>query len=201
MLTWKAGKRIRLTIIISLTLGLALPFYVIPNAMGSSFASSRVQVLDYLTDSVGGMGPTFRVLDNGIIIENITAITFSIFILNSYFLPVVVNYRGYELALYIYNSNVDKPGDLSYTNKLVWKVTASADLSDEDNVRFPNSEELADHAVSVPPSGMRFNLADEETAWNGTDTAAGKTVAPGDYFAYAIALGRISSAALITIVY
>ena len=192
------GRRTKLIIILSAALGLALPFYVVPNAIGNSFTSSSLKLV-YLSTTAPVNAPTFKVLNENTA-ENVTGVTFSIIVSNSYFLPVVVSYQGHELVVFIYNSTVDRAGDAIFANKLVWRTTASADLADEDNVRFPNSEELVLHAVSIPPSGMQFDLADEETAWNGTDTRVHSIVGPGDYYVYALALGRLSPPVLVRII-
>ena len=192
--------RVKAIILVTVAVGLAIPLYVVPNLMADSFARARIEVI-YLTiqpDVQYDVSRTFRVLSNDNATVNVAGVAFSVRISNSYFLPVTVSYRAPELALFIYAEEVERPGDAVSMTKLVWRTTASASISDEDNVRFTSEEELVEHVVSIPPAGLQFDFANEETTWNGIDTK-GIPVNPGRYYVYAIAFGRFTLPVTVTI--
>ncbi len=193
------GLRLKLVLLLSIALGLAIPLYVVPNAMGDLFVQSRLS-LTYLSVEVPVPDPTFRVLRGDGTVVDVTGIAFSVHVDNSYFLPVVIGYRAPELLLLVYSEKVDNPGDDSANPKLVWRATGSADVSDEDNVRFTSTEELTEHAVSVPPQGLRFEFADDSTTWNGVDTWTSRLASPGVYYVYSIAFGRLTPYTTVNIV-
>jgi len=191
--------RLRVIILVVLAVGLAIPIYVVPNTMSDLFVR-RSLGLTYLSVEVPVPDPVFAVLAKDGTVVNVTGIAFSVHVDNSYFLPVVISYRSPELVLLIYSVEVENPGEESAYGQLVWTASASADVSDEDNVRFTSTDELVEHVISVPTQGLRFEFADDSTTWNGVDSRTTRQAAPGIYYVYSIAFGRPTPHATINIV-
>ncbi len=166
--------------------------------MGGSFIRASLKVV-YLTVTAPTGSVTFHVSGKDNTVLNVTGLAFSIKVSNSYFLPVLVNYRGPDLVVLVYNRTVSSPGDVASNSSVKWQVSASADIGDEDNVRFPAAQDFVEHVVSVPPVGVTFNFGDDNTVWNGIDIHTGRIVTPGTYYAYAIAFGRATPPVLLTV--
>jgi len=194
-----APKHLKALIVVGVILGLALPLYLVPNALGNSFIRSNLRV-SYLYVATPGLPVgerIFKVMAEDGTALNVTGIAFTILVSNSYFIPITINYRAPELVLFIYSESVGEPGGALYNDRLVWRTTGSADVGDEDNVRFTSEEELAEHVISIPPAGLRYEFADEATTWNGTDIRTGGLASTGTYYIYALAFNKLAQSVII----
>lgn len=185
-------------LIAALLLSLAIPLYVVPNAMGDSFVKTHLSA-EYLPVSSVVDVPTFKVQGEGNTILSVGGVGFLVNVTNSYFVPVIISYGPDQLVIYVYNQRVDHPGDQSLNTKLVWNATGAADTGEEDNTRVTSQEDLTQHVLSVPPSGISYVFADQTSAWNGTDYRTATMAAPGDYYVYALAFGRMTGPIIVRV--
>jgi hypothetical protein len=196
----KSLFRIKILIIISTAVGLAVPFYLVPNVMGDSFIKSSPGITYLTTYSdcyLGPCGRTFHILRDKQTLT-VAGIEFYVQVSNSYFLPVTISYKGPDILLMIYNRSIENPADRRFDTKLVWKTTGSSGLGDDDNTRFTGYAEFAEHVTSVPPSGLRLGGGADLT-WDGTIAQTGAPAGPGPYFVYMQVFGRLAPAIVVRV--
>jgi len=186
-------------LIITVTLlGSAFPLYVIPNAFGENFIGTELRA-DYLPVTSIVDVPTFNVAGQGDAILTVGGIGFTVKVTNSYFMPVVINYSGDQLVVYVYPEKVSQPAEKRPTKNLVWNATGAADTGEEDNTRVTNEAELTQHVLSVPVGGLSFQFTNQDTVWNGTDIRTGQKATAGNYYVYALTFGRMTGPIVVTI--
>ncbi len=204
-----------------------VPYYVVPSTRGDHFVSFSSE-LDYILEAHPSLEIAEVVYPDGRVVPvtwQVSWIGLHVNVTNSYFVPVEVNYNGFDFVWLIYNRTVTDPTDVVGNNDyLVWGAFQAAhDVYRRTTYGFydgpgwwPVNEtgyesgyeyyaahvDRSNYTKTIPPGTRRHYLvfhAITGSFWSGQNYKTHQPLPPGTYHIYVIAYGKVNNPINITV--